>query len=431
MKSVPIDSRLFVENRERLKSLLKENSLTVINSNDIMPTNADGSLGFHQNADLYYLTGINQEESILVLAPNAFEEKQREVLFLREPNEHLLIWEGHKLSKEQAAAISGIKNVKWLSEFPTALRQLMCEVEHVYLNTNEHPRAVVEVETRDARFVGDLQRRYPLHEYHRLARLMNQLRAVKSPIEIELIRKACAITRKGFERVCKFVKPGVNETEVEAVFAYEFIRRSGCFAYGPIIATGENNCVLHYHSNDQVCKNGQLLLLDVASAYGGYAADLTRTIPVNGKFTRRQRQVYDAVLRTVRGITAAMRPGVFTRDLRKHAEELIGKECVDLGLLKMSAIKKQDPDNPVVRKYFMHGVAHSLGLDVHDVAFNNQAVEPGWVLTVEPAIYIREEGFGVRLENNILVTADAPVDLMADIPIEADEIEALMRKRGG
>lgn len=428
MKPVPTKSDLFTLNRDRLRKLLPKNSLVILNANDVMPTNADGTMGHLQNSDLFYLTGIHQEETMLVLAPDAFDPKQREVLFLREPNEHLAIWEGHKLTKEQATKISGIKQIKWLSEFPTVFRQLMCESEQVFLNTNEHFRAMPEVETRDARFIRDCQRRYPLHSYRRLATLMHELRVVKSPHEIELIQHASRITGKGFRRVLKMTKPGVNETEIEATFAHEFIRNLGCFAYPPIIASGANNCILHYNQNDQVCRKGELVLLDVAAGYGNYMSDLTRTIPVSGRFTRRQRQVYDAVLRVFRQMVKAMVPGKTILDLRKETEELTAKECVDLGLLKAAQVRKQDPENPAVKKYFMHGVSHPIGLDVHDVLYARQKIAPGWVLTCEPAIYIREEGFGVRLENTIVVTEDGQLDLMADIPIEADEIEALMKR---
>jgi Xaa-Pro aminopeptidase len=428
MRAISIEPGLFTANRERLKQLLLQNSVAVVNANDVMPTNADGSMGFHQNADLFYLTGIHQEETALVLAPEAFDERLREILFVREPNEQLRIWEGHKLSKEEASALSGVKTVKWLSEFRGLFHQLMCESEHVYLNTNEHYRAQVEVESRDARFVRDCQQRYPLHAYHRLAPLMHQLRVIKSPAEIEVIKQASQITRLGFARVLKFLKPGVNEAEIEAEFAHEFIRHRAGFAYLPIIAAGENNCVLHYNRNDQVCRAGELVLLDVAAGYGNYMSDLTRTIPVNGRFTRRQRQVYDAVLRTFRAVMKSMVPGKSILDLRKETEALVEKECVDLGLLKPSQIRKQDPDNPAVRKFFMHGVAHPIGLDVHDVLSVKDKIKPGWVLTCEPAIYIQEERFGVRLENTVLITETGQEDLMQDIPIEAEAIEACMRR---
>lgn len=428
MKTISIPAELFVENRRRLAERLPANSLAIVHSNDVMPSNADGTIGFHQNADLFYLSGVNQEESILLLAPNAFDEKLREVLFLREPNEHLTIWEGHKLSKEQAQQRSGVKAIKWLSEFRGVWHALMCESEQVFLNTNEHTRAVVEVETRDARFIRECQARYPLHQYHRLARLMHELRGVKSAHELAIIRQACGITREGFLRVLEFVRPGVDEAEVEAEFAHAFVRRKACFAYPPIIASGVNNCILHYNQNDQPCRDGDLLLLDVAAGYGQYMSDLTRTIPVNGRFTPRQKQVYDAVLRVFRRIMAEMKPGVLARDLRTNTERYVAEECVELGLLKPADLADPNPDAVPAKKYFMHGVAHPMGLDVHDVGMMWRPVQAGWVLTCEPAIYIQDEGFGIRLENDVLVTESGPVDLMADIPIEPDEIEELMRK---
>jgi Xaa-Pro aminopeptidase len=429
MRYRSIKPQLFVNNRLNLTKLMLPNSLAVVNANDILPTNADGTLALRQNSDLFYLTGIDQEESILLLYPDAHEEKMREILFVRETNEHLVIWEGHKLTKEEATRISGVQRVEWLSEFRPLFHRLMCECEHVYLNTNEHKRAVVEVETRDARFVRDTQARYPLHDYQRLARLTHRLRVVKSDLEVELIREACQITKAGFERVCRFVKPGVSETEVEAEFAHEFIRRGGNFAYWPIIAAGKNSCVLHYIQNDQRCRAGDVLLLDVGASYANYNSDLTRTIPVSGRFSRRQRQVYEAVLRVMRGTMKAATPGTLPKQWQKVAEALMEKELVDLGLLKPAQIRKQDPEKPALKKYFMHGVGHPLGLDVHDVGHTTEPIQPGWVLTVEPGIYIPEEGFAVRLENDILVREGGNVDLMADIPIEVNEIEALMARR--
>ena len=406
------------------------NSLAVLNANDVLPTNADGSLPLVPNTDLFYLTGVEQEQSILVVYPDADDEKHRELLFLRETSEELAIWEGHKLTKEEARKVTGIQQIHWLQDFPRLFHRLMCECEHVYLNTNEHKRAVIEVETREARFVADVIRQYPLHDYHRLARVMHQLRVVKSELEVELIRKACEITRRGFERVMRMVKPGVTETRIEAEFAYEFIRSGGRFAYNPIIASGKNSNVLHYISNDQVCRNGDVLLLDVAAGYANYNADMTRTIPVNGKFTRRQKQVYNAVLRVLRASSAGLRPGKKWKEWQKEAEQLVEKECVDLGLLSTRDIKKQDPDKPAVKKYFMHGVGHPLGLDVHDLGLVTEPMREGWVMTVEPAIYIPDEGFAVRLENDVLVRGSGNVDLMADIPIEAEEIEEKMQRRG-
>ncbi len=428
MRQKPIDATLFIENRDRLKKRLLPNSLAVVNSNDVLPTNADGSLPMRPNSDLFYLTGIEQEESLLLLAPNAFDEKLREVLFLREPNEHLKTWEGHKLSKKEAGELTGIKTIKWLCDFRGVFHGLMCEAEHVYLNSNEHKRASIEVETRDARFVSECQSRYPLHDYHRLARLMHALRIVKSEREIELIRQAVAITDAGFRRVAQFVAPGVMEYEIEAEFSHEFIRGRGGFAYTPIIASGANACTLHYIANDQACKKGDLLLLDVAASHANYNADLTRTIPVSGRFTRRQREVYDAVLRVMRASIAGATVGTLHRDWQKQSQAMMNDELLALGLLKRADIKKQTDDEPACRKYFMHGLGHPLGLDVHDVGFTNEPFAPGWVLTVEPGIYIPNEGIGIRLENDILITSDGPVDLMADIPVEADEIEELMNR---
>lgn len=428
MKPIAIPPALFTLNRARLIQKLLPNSAAILNANDIPPTNADGTAAHLQSSDLFYLTGVHQEETILLLAPQAFDPNHREVLFVRQPNEHLAIWEGHKLTKEQATALSGVQNVKWLSDFPAIFRQVMCEAENVYLNSNEHPRAVIEVETREARFVRQCQRQYPLHRYQRLARLLHELRAVKSEHEIAAIQAACDLTGRGFERVCRFLKPGVNEAEVEAEFAHEFIRHKGEFAYQPIIASGANNNILHYNQNDQVCRQGELVLLDVAAGLGNYMSDLTRTIPVSGRFTRRQKQVYNAVLRVFRQMVKAIVPGKTTKDLRTECEALLAEECVGLGLLKPSQIKKQTPDAPAVRPFFMHGVSHPIGLDVHDVTYNHFKLAPGWVLTCEPAIYLKEEGFGIRLENTVLVTENGPRDLMADIPIEADAIEALMNR---
>jgi Xaa-Pro aminopeptidase len=302
----------------------------------------------------------------------------------------------------------------------------MCEMENVFLNSNEHQRADATVDSRDSRFVRETQEQFPLHQYHRLAPLMHELRVVKSEHEIAAIQAACDLTGKGFRRALKFAKPGVDEAGIEAVFAHEFIRHKGAFAYPPIIAGGANNNILHYNQNDQPCKKGDLLLLDVAAGLGNYMSDLTRTIPVSGKFSKRQKQVYNAVLRIFRAQVAALTAGKTTKDLRLECEERTAKECVDLGLLKLSDIKKQKPDAPAVKKYIMHGVSHSIGLDVHDVMNTGAKIAPGWVLTVEPAIYIPQEGFGVRIENTVLVTENGPRDLMAGIPIEAGEIEALM-----
>jgi Xaa-Pro aminopeptidase len=427
MRHSPISSALFIENRQRLTALLPPGALVMVNANDIPPTNADGSLVGVPNSDLFHLAGVEQEESLLVIFPDAHEEKHREILFLRETSEHIAVWEGHKLTKDEARRVTGIKTILWLHDFPVIQRLLMCQADSVFLNTNEHARAGVQVQTRDARFILETQAAFPLHRYERLARLMHQLRPVKSQPEIDLIQQACDITRDGFLRVLKCVKPGINECEIEAEFAHEFIRRRARFSYTPIIASGANSNVLHYIENDKTCRKGDLLLLDVGAAYANYAADMTRTIPVSGKFTKRQKEIYNAVLRVMRGCTAALIPGTLPRDWQKHAELLMEEELLQLGLIKPKDIKKQDPDRPALKKYFMHGVGHPLGLDVHDVAVIGQPIQAGWVMTVEPGLYLPDEGFGIRLENDILVTPEGPIDLMADIPIEAAEIEDLMR----
>lgn len=429
MRHESIDPKLFIENRKRLASLLAANSLAVVNANDVLPTNADGSLAQVPNSDLFYLTGIEQEQTILVLYPDADDEKHRELLFLREAHPELERWEGHKLTKEEARQISGIERVHWLGEFPRLFHRLMCECEHVYLNSNEHKRAVVEVQTREARFVAETRERYPLHDYRRLARLMHPLRVLKSDSEVKLIRRAAEITRMGFERVLRTLKPGATECELEAEFAYEFTRQRGKFAYLPIIASGRNANVLHYIANDQPCRAGEMVLIDVGASYANYNADMTRTVPVNGRFTKRQKQVYQAVLRVLRQSSAALRPGKRWKDWQKEAEQLIERECVNLGLLTLREIKRQDPENPAVKKFFMHGVGHPLGLDVHDLGPVTEPMQAGWVMTVEPAIYIPDEDFAVRLENDVLIGEHKNVDLMADIPIEPDEIERLMKSR--
>ena len=428
MKYTQINSKLFIENRERFAKKLKSNSIAVFNSNDIMPTNADGHMGFRQNADLFYLSGIDQEESILVMFPDAKDAQHREVLFLKETNEHIAIWEGHKYTKAEATATSGIKTIYWLHEFNTIFKQLMFCADHVYLNTNEHTRAVIEVETRDARFTKWCRENFPLHKYERLAPVMHHLRAIKSKYEIELIQQACNITEKGFRRLLKFIKPGVMEYEIEAELIHEFVRnRSQGFAYGPIIASGASACVLHYVENNRECKNGDLILLDVAAEYGNYASDLTRCLPANGKFSKRQKDVYNAVLRVMRAATKMLIVGNTIEKYHVEVGKLMEKELIGLGLLDAKAVAKQDKDKPLYKKYFMHGTSHFLGLDVHDVGDFKRQLEEGMVFTCEPGIYINEEKLGIRIENNILVTKKGPVDLMKNIPIEVDEIERLMK----
>jgi Xaa-Pro aminopeptidase len=428
MRHDPIDPKLFIENRARLAALLPPKSVAILNANDILPTNADGSLLMRANSDLFYLTGVEQEETILLIFPTADDEKLREILFLREPNEQNELWEGHKLRKDEAQQLTGIRQVKWVQDFWSTFRRLVTEADQIFLNTNEHKRATAEVETRDDRFIREVQRRYPLHTYHRLAPLLHQLRLVKNEREVALIQRACKVTAKGFKRVLRFTKPGRTELEVEAEFAHEFIRNRSRFAYDPIVATGKNACCLHYQENTAPLKAGQLLLLDVGAAYANYASDMTRTIPVSGTFTRRQRAVYDAVLRVLRASTDRLRPGLRPKDWQKAAEEQMTEELLKLGLLKPRDVKKQDPDWPAVKKYFMHGLGHPIGLDVHDVGDTTKPIEAGWVITVEPGIYVPEEELAIRLENTVLVAVDGPRNLMADIPIEAEEIESAMHR---
>ncbi|HEX4887009.1 MAG TPA: aminopeptidase P family protein [Luteibaculaceae bacterium] len=430
MKYLPIDRQLFIDNRQRFTKELLPKSIAIFNSNDIMPTNADGHMGFKQNADLFHLSGVDQEESILVLFPDAFNPSHREILFVRETNETIAVWEGAKLTKEQATQVSGVRNVQWLASFEKTLQALMAEAEFVYLNSNEHLRAHIEVETRDARFAQWIQKTYPLHAYKRSAPIMHRIRSVKHSIELDLIQQACDITEKGFRRLLSFVKPGVAEYEIEAELLHEFVRnRSKGFAYGPIIASGASACVLHYTENNKVCREGDVLLLDVAAEYANYASDLTRCIPVSGRFTERQRKVYDAVLRVKNAATQLLMPGVFLVDYHKEVGKLMESELLGLGLIDSTDIQNQNPDWPAYKKYFMHGTSHFLGLDVHDVGLWHEPIQAGNVFTVEPGIYIPEEGLGIRLENNVLVTPSGPIDLMKNIPIEAEEIEDLMQSR--
>lgn len=430
MRYSDIDPRLFITNRERLATLLKPKSAVFLNANDILPTNADGTMRFRQNNDLFYLTGIDQEETILLLFPDCPDPKHREVLFLRETNDTIATWEGYKYTKDHARRVSGIEKIYWTHQFDSILKTLVFEAEHLYLNTNEHTRASVEVETRDARFVRDFQRRFPLHRYERLAPLMHQLRAIKQPEEIGLLQEAIRITEAGFRRLLPFVKPGVMEFEIEAELLHEFVRqRSRGFAYEPIVASGANACVLHYVANDQPCRAGDVILLDVAAEYANYNADLTRCLPVSGRFTDRQRAVYNAVLRVLHEAKAMLRPGTLWDGYHKEVGLVMESELKALGLLTQQEIDDQNPDWPAYKKYFMHGTSHFLGLDVHDVGNKYRPFEPGMVFTCEPGIYIKEEGLGIRLENNILITETGNVDLMESIPLEADEIEELMNAK--
>ncbi|MEI6241639.1 MAG: aminopeptidase P N-terminal domain-containing protein [Planctomycetia bacterium] len=426
MRHAPIDPTVFRAHRDALRAMLPPGSLVVVHAADVLPTNGDGTLRLTPAADLFHLTGIEQEESVLVLAPDAVDPASREMLFIRQPNETLATWEGRKLSKDEAKAISGVAKIRWLADLPGAVHALMCESERVFLNANEHERASIDVEPRDTRLARHLIARYPLHRYERLAPLMRRLRAVKSPAEVDLLRKAIDITDAGLRRVLAMLKPGVMEYVLEAELLGEFARHRARMGYEPIVGSGKNACVLHYVDNDAECRSGDVVLIDVGASYANYSADLTRTYPVNGRFTPRQRAVYNAVLRVLRASTARLRPGTTPRDWKRAAQLDMNEELLKLGLLTKDDVAKDTPEDPACKKYFMHGLGHSLGLGVHDLAPVNGPFEPGWVVTVEPGIYIPEEGLGVRLENDLLVTANGAIDLCAHVPIGADEIESLM-----
>lgn len=420
---------LFVNNRKKFVTLLKPNALAVFNSNDIMPTNGDGHMGFKQNSDLFYLSGIDQEESILIIFPNAFDKNQQEILFVKETSDLIKIWEGEKLTKEKASAISGVKNVMWLKDFPVVFNNLMCQAEHVYLNTNEHLRAHIEVETRDARFVKWCREHYPIHRYERSAPIMHKIKAVKELEEIEMMQKACDLTESAFRRVLSFIKPGVIEYEIEAEFLHEFIKNgSRGFAYGPIVASGPNACVLHYVENDKEVKAGDVILLDIGCEYGNYNSDMTRCLPISGRFTARQKQVYNAVLHVKNEAEKLLRPGIYLQEYQKEVGKIMEGELIKLGLIDSTDIKNQDPSWPAYKKYFMHGTSHFLGIEVHDSGLWTEPIKEGMVFTCEPGIYIPEEGLGIRLEDNLVITNDKPFNLMRNIPLLADEIEDLMNR---
>ena len=427
MKYDRINSDLFVLNRQKFVKHLKPNSLAVFNANDIMPTNADGTMKFMQNKDLFYLSGVDQEESILVLFPDAFDPDHREILFLKETNEHIARWEGAKLNKQQATETSGVQTVMWLQDFEGVFKNLMSQTEYVYLNSNEHLRNSSEVETRDDRFRKSCTSKYPLHKYERSEPIMHQIRAVKSPIEVDLMAKASDINALAFNRVLKFIKPGVTEYEVEAEFLHEYIRnRADGFSYEPIIANGANACVLHYVENNDVLTDGDLLLLDCGCWYANYASDVTRAFPVNGKFTQRQKDVYNAVLRVQKASLAMLRPGNQLHEYHKEVGLLMQEELVQLGLIDRTDIKNQDPKWPAYKKYFMHGTSHYLGLDVHDVGLWTSKMEVGNAFTCEPGIYIPEEGIGIRIEDDIIIGENENRNLTKAIPKEVEEIEEVM-----
>ena len=427
MKYLPVNNKLYKRNREKLIKKLKKDSLAVLNSNDQMPRSGDQYFPYRQNSDLFYFTGIIQEKTSLILCPDHNNTDLREILFIRKSNRKLEIWEGKKLTLAEAKEISGIKTVKWLDEFDSVLSDLMTKAENVYINLPENPKFNPEVVVKELRFTDELKKKYPLHCYKRLTPILNELRIIKEPEEIELMKKACDITKEAFMRVLRFVKPGVMEYELEAEITHEFLKRgSDGHAFQPIVASGKNACVLHYIKNNQKCKNGDLVLLDFGAEYANYAADCSRTIPVNGKFTTRQRDLYNASLRVFRFAKSIIKPGTTINKLHKKVCDFWQEEHIKLGLYTKKEAKNQEKKEPLWTKYYLHGTSHFLGLDAHDVGNKDVELMPGMVLTCEPGLYIPDENTGIRLENDILITNEGNTDLMEDIPIEADEIEGII-----
>ena len=428
MKYDPIDRNLFIKNRKNFTAQMKPGSLAVFNSNDIFPTGADSTIPFQQSRDLFYLSGVDQEESVLVLSPDSPKEKHREVLFLKETNDHIAVWEGEKLTKEKAYEISGIKTVYWLKDMPRIFFEMMTQCETVYLNTNEHYSSNKETETREMRFNKKLKEQFPAHQVAKSNPILHRLRSVKDPIEINVMQKACNITEKGFKRILNFTKPGVWEYEIEAEFMHEaLINRSRGFAYTPIVASGKNACVLHYIQNSSQCKDGELILLDLGAEYANYCSDMTRTIPVSGKFTKRQKEVYNAVLRVKKEATKMLVPGTLSEQYHIEVGKLMTSELMGLGLLDKADIQHENPEKPAYKKYFMHGTSHHIGLDTHDYGLYHEPMQANNVFTVEPAIYLPDEGFGIRLEDDVVIQEKGePLNLMGDIPLEVEEIEEWM-----
>ncbi len=428
MKYDRIDRNLFIKNRAKFTAAMEHRSIAFFNSNDIYPISADSTMPFQQHRDIFYLSGVDQEESILVLFPDAFNEEHREMLFLRETNEHIAVWEGEKLTKEAAFETSGIKNVYWLDQFESTMKVVMAQAQNIYFNTNEHTRANTEVQTREDRFIQKITKKYPAHGVRKSATILHRIRSVKEQEEIDLMQTACDITKKGVQRVLDFLKPGVMEYEIEAEIMHEFLRsRSKGFAYTPIIASGKNACVLHYIENNAKCEDGDVILMDFGAEYANYASDLTRCFPVNGKFTDRQKAVYNAVLNVKKESEKLLVPGTFLADYHKEVGKLMESELLGLGLIDQTDIKNQDPNWPAFKKYFMHGTSHFIGLDTHDVGLWTEPLRAGMVFTCEPGIYIPEENLGIRLEDDLVVQSNgSPKNLMGSIPIEADEIEDLM-----
>ncbi|UAB81784.1 aminopeptidase P family protein [Marixanthomonas sp. SCSIO 43207] len=430
MKYHPIDSKLFVKNRKNFMAQMKPKSLAVFNSNDIYPIGADSTMPFQQSRDLFYLSGVDQDKSILLLFPDAVEEKHREVLFLTETNDHIAVWEGEKLTKEKALETTGVKTVYWLKEFDKIFFELMTQADTIYFNTNEHYRANVETETREDRFIKKTKAQFPAHSWAKSNPILQRLRSVKDPIELDIMQQACNITEKGFRRILDFVKPGVWEFEIEAEFMHEFLsNRSRGFAYTPIVASGKNACVLHYIENNQQCNEGELILLDVGAEYANYSSDMSRTIPVSGKFTKRQKEVYNAVNRVKNDATKMLVPGTLWKEYHEEVGKLMTSELLGLGILDKADVKNENPDWPAYKKYFMHGTSHHIGLDTHDYGILWEPMQANQVFTVEPGIYLPDEGFGIRLEDDVVIQENGePHNLMRNIPIEADEIEEIMNQ---
>jgi Xaa-Pro aminopeptidase len=427
MKYLPIDNSVFTLNRKNFVSRLKAHSIALFNASDEYTRSGDQNFVFKQNADFFYLTGIDQEQSILLLFPDCPNPLYKEVLFLRQTSEHIAVWEGHKYTKDEARKASGIENIYWLQDMDAILHSIINYADNIYINTNENDRFLPGVPYRDLRVLAELRTKYPLHNYQRSAPIMRDLRVVKSTTEIELTQKACSITNDAFRRVLKFVKPGVAEYEIEAEITHEFLRqRATGHAYTPIIASGANAVILHYNDNNQVCKDGDVILFDFGAEYANYNADMSRSVPVSGRFTPRQRSVYNAVLSVMKQATQILVAGTVWNEYHDEVGKIMTGELIGLGLLDKHDVAKQDPKAPLYKKYFMHGTSHHLGLDVHDFASRYKPFEVGNILTCEPGIYIAQENLGIRLENNILITEGGNIDLMADIPIEADHIEEIM-----
>ena len=430
MKYSSINSQLFIDNRKKFIAELPPNSMAILLANDEMPRSADQAFVFRQNPDLFWLSGIDQEKTALIIYPDCPNPLYREALFLRKTNEVIAVWEGHKYTMAEAREASGINQIFWEESFEPALKSLMTYCDKVFVNLNENDRSENVVPYKDIRFTNELKYNYPAHEIKRLGPIMAKLRSVKHPVEVDLIKQACNITRDAFNRVLKFMKPGVMEYEVEAEIIHEFIRqRSSGHAYTPIIASGYNACVLHYIENNKTCNDGDLVLMDFGAEYANYAADLTRTIPANGKFSPRQKEVYNAVLRVMKQAKTMLKPGVILADYNKEVGTIMEAELIGLGLLDKDAVAKQDKENPLYKKYYMHGASHFLGIDVHDIGNRYAPMQVGNVFTCEPGIYIPEEKLGIRIENDILITENGIVDLMADIPIEAEDIEDIMNSK--